>query len=50
LKQKLTLQAPRNLAQALKVDGMTPAAASLILAWLKRMNRSAGRDEKVSAQ
>lgn len=50
LKQKLTIQAPRNLAQALKVDGMTPAAASLILAWLKRMNRSAGRDEKVSAQ
>ena len=50
LKQKLTIQAPRNLAQALKVDGMTPAAASLILAWLKRVNRSAGRDEKVSAQ
>ncbi|MBM3095326.1 tRNA uridine-5-carboxymethylaminomethyl(34) synthesis enzyme MnmG [Ensifer sp. T173] len=50
LKQKLTLQAPRNLAQALKVDGMTPAAASLILAWLKRMSRSAEREEKVSAQ
>lgn len=50
LKQKLTTQAPRNLAQALKVDGMTPAAASLILAWLKRVNRSAVRDEKVSAQ
>lgn len=50
LKQKLTVQAPRNLAQALKVDGMTPAAASLILAWLKRMNRSVEREEKVNAQ
>ncbi|WEZ81928.1 tRNA uridine-5-carboxymethylaminomethyl(34) synthesis enzyme MnmG [Rhizobium sp. 32-5/1] len=36
LVQKLTLTAPRNLAQVLKVDGMTPAAASLILAYLRR--------------
>lgn len=50
LKQKLTRQAPRNLAQALKVDGMTPAAASLILAWLKRASRSAERLEKVDVQ
>lgn len=50
LKQKLTQQAPRNLAQALKVDGMTPAAASLILAWLKRVNRSAEREEKANVQ
>lgn len=50
LKQKLTRQAPRNLAQALKVDGMTPAAASLILAWLKRVNRSMEGHDKVSVQ
>ncbi len=50
LKQKLTRQAPRNLAQALKVDGMTPAAASLILAWLKRVNRSTEGQDKVSVQ
>ncbi len=36
LVQKLTKAAPRNLAQALKVDGMTPAAASLILSILQR--------------
>ncbi|MBP1885527.1 tRNA uridine-5-carboxymethylaminomethyl(34) synthesis enzyme MnmG [Sinorhizobium mexicanum] len=39
LKQKLTQQRPRNLAQATKVDGMTPAAVSLILTGLKRQNR-----------
>lgn len=50
LKQKLKLRAPRNLSQAMKVDGMTPAAASLILAWLKRQNRAVEREEKASAQ
>ncbi|WP_312367364.1 tRNA uridine-5-carboxymethylaminomethyl(34) synthesis enzyme MnmG [Ensifer sp.] len=50
LKQKLTRRAPRNLAQALTVDGMTPAAASLILAWLKRVNRSTEGQDKVSVQ
>ncbi|MEI2299106.1 tRNA uridine-5-carboxymethylaminomethyl(34) synthesis enzyme MnmG [Ensifer sp. MJa1] len=49
LKLKLKQQAPRNLAQVMKVDGMTPAAASLILAWLKRQNR-VEREEKASAQ
>lgn len=39
LKQKLAQQRPRNLAQATKVDGMTPAAVSLILTWLKRQDR-----------
>ncbi|ASY64784.1 tRNA uridine 5-carboxymethylaminomethyl modification enzyme GidA [Sinorhizobium sojae CCBAU 05684] len=47
LKQKLTQHRPRNLAQAMKVDGMTPAAVSLILSWLRRQEsgtkRVAGR-------
>ncbi len=50
LKQKLKQQAPRNLAQVMKVDGMTPAAASLILAWLKRQNGTVEREEKANAQ
>ncbi len=36
LKQKLDQHRPRNLAQAMKIDGMTPAAVSLILSWLRR--------------
>ncbi|WP_026619488.1 tRNA uridine 5-carboxymethylaminomethyl modification enzyme [Ensifer sp. WSM1721] len=39
LKQKLSEQKPRNLAQAMKVDGVTPAAVSLILSWLRRQER-----------
>ncbi|HEV7309302.1 tRNA uridine-5-carboxymethylaminomethyl(34) synthesis enzyme MnmG [Ensifer sp.] len=50
LKQKLRQQAPRNLSQAMKVDGMTPAAASLLLAWLKRHGRTVEREEKVGMQ
>ncbi|MBW0367702.1 tRNA uridine-5-carboxymethylaminomethyl(34) synthesis enzyme MnmG [Ensifer adhaerens] len=50
LKQKLKQQAPRNLAHVMKVDGMTPAAASLILAWVKRQNRTVEREEKVDVQ
>ena len=34
---------PRNLAQAMKVDGVTPAAISLILSWLRRQDRQAQR-------
>ncbi|OQP86147.1 tRNA uridine-5-carboxymethylaminomethyl(34) synthesis enzyme MnmG [Rhizobium rhizosphaerae] len=36
LKQKLERAKPANIAQAMKVDGMTPAAISLLLAVLKR--------------
>ncbi|WOS62760.1 tRNA uridine-5-carboxymethylaminomethyl(34) synthesis enzyme MnmG [Sinorhizobium fredii] len=43
LKQKLAQQRPRNLAQAMKVDGMTPAAVSLLLSWLRRQERGAQR-------
>ncbi|MQW89687.1 tRNA uridine-5-carboxymethylaminomethyl(34) synthesis enzyme MnmG [Sinorhizobium saheli] len=43
LKQKLAQQKPRSLAQAIKVDGMTPAAVSLILTWLRRQERGTQR-------
>lgn len=37
LKQKLTLSRPKNLAQASRIDGMTPAAISLLLAHLRKL-------------
>jgi tRNA uridine 5-carboxymethylaminomethyl modification enzyme len=43
LKQKLSQLRPRNLAQAMKVDGMTPAAVSLLLSWLRRQGRETKR-------
>lgn len=39
LKQKLNAARPANLAQASRIEGMTPAALSLILAYLKRLDR-----------
>ncbi|WFU01785.1 tRNA uridine-5-carboxymethylaminomethyl(34) synthesis enzyme MnmG [Rhizobium sp. CB3171] len=36
LKQKLTAARPKNIAQASRVDGMTPAAISLLLAHLRK--------------
>jgi tRNA uridine 5-carboxymethylaminomethyl modification enzyme len=36
LQQKLAFARPANLAQASRVDGMTPAALTLLLAYLKR--------------
>ncbi|THK38731.1 tRNA uridine-5-carboxymethylaminomethyl(34) synthesis enzyme MnmG [Ensifer sp. MPMI2T] len=50
LKQKLAQQRPRNLAQAMKVDGMTPAAVSLILTWLKRQDREELRVARQAVQ
>ena len=37
LRQKLTRARPANLAQAARVDGMTPAALTLLLVHLKRL-------------
>jgi len=37
LKQKLTAVRPKNIAQASRIDGMTPAAISLLLAHLRKM-------------
>lgn len=43
LRQKLTVAKPSNLAQAARVDGMTPAALTLLLAYLKRLPALADR-------
>ncbi|MBX9457011.1 MAG: tRNA uridine-5-carboxymethylaminomethyl(34) synthesis enzyme MnmG [Rhizobium sp.] len=40
LKQKLTRAKPSNLAQASRLEGMTPAAASLLLLAVRRHNKS----------
>ncbi|MBN9886088.1 tRNA uridine-5-carboxymethylaminomethyl(34) synthesis enzyme MnmG [Salipiger abyssi] len=40
LKHKLALARPENLAQAAKVDGMTPAALSLLLLRLRRSGQA----------
>ena len=37
LKQKLSLARPKNIAQASRIDGMTPAAISLLLSHLKKL-------------
>ena len=41
LQQKLQKARPTNLAQAMKVDGMTPSAASLLLAVIRKAELSA---------
>ncbi|OEC96537.1 tRNA uridine-5-carboxymethylaminomethyl(34) synthesis enzyme MnmG [Rhizobium sp. YK2] len=40
LKQKLEAARPKNIAQASRIDGMTPAAISLLLAYLRKMSVS----------
>ncbi|OCJ09627.1 tRNA uridine(34) 5-carboxymethylaminomethyl synthesis enzyme MnmG [Rhizobium sp. AC27/96] len=37
LKQKLSAARPKNIAQASRIDGMTPAAISLLLAHLRKL-------------
>ncbi|TXI02120.1 MAG: tRNA uridine-5-carboxymethylaminomethyl(34) synthesis enzyme MnmG, partial [Rhizobium sp.] len=41
LKQKLAVARPKNIAQAARIDGMTPAAISLLLAYLKKLGAPA---------
>ena len=41
LRQKLSAARPANLAQAARVEGMTPAALTLLLAYLKRLSAEA---------
>ncbi|WP_437352788.1 tRNA uridine-5-carboxymethylaminomethyl(34) synthesis enzyme MnmG [Neorhizobium petrolearium] len=48
LKQKLTAANPANLAQASKVDGMTPAALALILAFLRKEDAAGNHLKRVS--
>lgn len=45
LLQKLKLAKPVNIAQARRIEGMTPAALALIVAWIKRDKR---QDSKVA--
>lgn len=45
LKNKLSVHKPANIAQALKVEGMTPAAISLLLVYLRRRG---GTDKQVA--
>ncbi|EKF19029.1 tRNA uridine-5-carboxymethylaminomethyl(34) synthesis enzyme MnmG [Nitratireductor pacificus] len=42
LKQKLALRRPRNVADAQKIDGMTPAALALIIAMIRQMDLERG--------
>ncbi|MGV1758959.1 tRNA uridine-5-carboxymethylaminomethyl(34) synthesis enzyme MnmG [Rhizobium sp. A22-96] len=47
LKQKLIAARPKNIAQASRIDGMTPAAISLLLAHLRKLG-SAEKQKLVS--
>ena len=47
LKQKLAKARPKNIAQASRIDGMTPAAISLLLAHLRKLS-AAGEQKLVS--
>ncbi|MCQ2002306.1 tRNA uridine-5-carboxymethylaminomethyl(34) synthesis enzyme MnmG [Rhizobium sp. NRK18] len=47
LRQKLQRARPVNIAQAAKVDGMTPAAVSLLIAWVRKLG-SADENERVA--
>ncbi|MCV9998206.1 tRNA uridine-5-carboxymethylaminomethyl(34) synthesis enzyme MnmG [Pararhizobium sp. YC-54] len=50
LKQKLRAAKPRNLAQAMKVDGITPSAISLILAHIRKANHTSTAYSKQAIQ
>lgn len=49
LRTKLEKHAPETLAQAGRIDGMTPAALMLVLAHLKRAGKATGNSNKKSA-
>lgn len=42
LKQKLALRKPRSIAEAQKIDGMTPAALALIIAMIRQCDAQLG--------
>jgi tRNA uridine 5-carboxymethylaminomethyl modification enzyme len=50
LKHKLRAAKPRNLAQAMKVDGITPSAISLILAHMRKGNHTQAEHFKQAIQ
>jgi len=50
LKLKLNAARPRNLAQAMKVDGITPSAISLILAYIRKTDHTSVEYSKRAIQ
>ncbi len=50
LRHKLRVAKPRNLAQAMKIDGITPSAISLILAHMRKGNHSQTEHHKQAIQ
>jgi len=49
VRQKLQAQRPETIGQAARISGVTPAAISLLLVHIKRMNRSGGDRGRVAA-
>ena len=49
VQQKLNLHKPETIGQASRIQGMTPAAMSLLLVWLKRRDLVAQADKDVSS-
>lgn len=47
--QKLNAQRPQTIGQAGRISGITPAAISLLLVYLKRKNHGKAKDGKVAA-
>ncbi|PKO49656.1 MAG: tRNA uridine-5-carboxymethylaminomethyl(34) synthesis enzyme MnmG, partial [Betaproteobacteria bacterium HGW-Betaproteobacteria-21] len=45
VQQKLNLNRPETIGQAGRIQGITPAAISLLLVWLKRRDLAARADE-----
>jgi tRNA uridine 5-carboxymethylaminomethyl modification enzyme len=41
IKQKLRQRQPRSLADAQKIDGMTPAALAIIVSYVRQAERAA---------
>ena len=48
-RQKLNAQRPQTIGQAGRISGITPAAISLLLVYLKRKNHGKAKDGKVAA-
>jgi tRNA uridine 5-carboxymethylaminomethyl modification enzyme len=49
VRQKLKAGRPETVGQASRISGVTPAAISLLLVYIKRVNKSSGRDGQLAA-
>ena len=49
VRQKLKAARPETVGQASRISGVTPAAISLLLVHIKRINKAAGRDGQLAA-